>query len=262
MKEEKQNEIVSNFALEVGKEVYKDAISPSMKTIGKTANGVVKVLLAPIRSFIWCWDKIETALEEGLTKRLAHRKQEDLTNPDPRIAVPAVQTLTYSAQEENIREMFFNLLANDMQKDTKTLVHPTYVDIIKSMSSLDAQLLKILSLDLTKYIKVVNPKISPKKGSDKVYSNCMPEWFLGFSITGYSIFDTSASLLHLQKFGLIDLMYDRTAGTDGYKEIEESPLLLPILAQYQQMNPECLLTFTHSVLNINDYGKAFIRICL
>ena len=261
-KDKTPNEITSNVISEIGKEVYKDAISPSMKTIGKTAEGLVKFLLSPIRGLIWCWDKIENAVESGITKRLEGKTEEELTSPDPRIAVPAIQALTYSAQENEIREMFLNLLANDMQKDKKSLVHPTYVEIIKSMSPLDAHLLKILSLKMNGYIKLVNPKVSPKKNSGQIYSNATPDWFLGFTISDYSIFDISSSLLHLQKFGLIDLMYDRTAGTEEYAQIEDSPLLQPILAHYKNSNPEAILTFTHSVLNVNDYGKSFIKICM
>ena len=43
-----------------------------------------------------------------------------------------------------------------------------------------------------------------------------PEWYLGWTIKGYTEFDVSASLVRLSKFGLIELMFDRTAGSDEY----------------------------------------------
>ncbi len=246
---------------EIVKNVYNDALSPTMKTVGQTLNGVVKILLSPISGLIWGWGKIKQCVICGLEKRLANKNQEDLQTPNPRIAVPVIQALQFSANEDEIREMFLNLLANDMDKNNNNLIHPSYVEIIKQMSTLDALLLKNLSKE-TNYIKTINPKIYVDKNSNQIYLNTYPEWFLGYTIDGYSIFDISSSLLHLQKFGLIDLMYDRTAGTDGYEEIEQSDLLKPIYNKFKSYNEKAFLSSTKSVVNINDYGKAFIKICL
>lgn len=246
----------------IKKDIYNDVFSPTLKTVGNTLNDLVKILLTPIRGLIWGWDKIEKCVIDGLEKRLSRKKQEKLIPPDPRIAVPIIQALQFSADEEIIREMFLNLLANDMDIDNKNLIHPSYVEIVKQMSSLDAMLLKKLAPSASYYIKVINPKISPEPDSNLIYTNVYPEWFLGYTIAQYTIFDISAALLHLQKFGLIDLMYDRTADKDGYDEIEKSDLLQPIFCQYQAKNKNAFLKSTKSIVNINDYGKSFIEICL
>lgn len=260
--ENDNKDIINTTISEIGKEVYNDAVSPSMKTVGKTLNGVVKIMLAPVRALIWGWEKIEKCVTDGLEKRFKNSKPEELTNPDARVAVPVIQALQYSANEDFIREMFLNLLANDMIKGNKAYIHPSYVEIIKQMSSLDAILLKVLSDKQKRFIKTINPNISVDKNSNQAYVGAFPECFLGFTIDGYSLFDISASLLHLQKFGLIDLMFDRTAGTDGYEELEKSDLLNIVLERYKQVNPNACLKFTKSIININDYGKSFIKVCI
>ena len=63
--------------------------------------------------------------------------------PNPRIAVPALQALTYSLDDELIREMFANLLAADMNAETKKDAHPAFVELIKEMTPADARVLKI-----------------------------------------------------------------------------------------------------------------------
>jgi hypothetical protein len=58
--------------------------------------------------------------------------------------VPALQALTYSLVEEAIREMFANLMAADMNSDRKGDVHPAFVELIKEMTPLEAQILRTL----------------------------------------------------------------------------------------------------------------------
>ncbi len=257
----KNEDLINNTIVEIGKAAYQDAVAPSMKTVGNTLNGVVKMFLSPIRALIWGWEKIEKCVTEGLEKRLKNSKSNDLINPDARIAVPTVQALQYSANEDYIREMFLNLLANDMKKNNKTYIHPSYVEIIKQMSPLDAKILNLLS-KYQSYIKAINPNIATNKNSNQIYVGAFPQWFIGQPIEGYNLFDISSSLLHLQKFGLIDLMYDRTAGNDGYEDLEGSELLITVLENYKKENPNACLKFTRSVIVVNDYGKAFVKVCL
>ena len=54
-----------------------------------------------------------------------------------------MQALTYSLDEEHIREMFANLLAADMNADTKKGAHPAFVEFIKDMTPIEAKLLLI-----------------------------------------------------------------------------------------------------------------------
>jgi hypothetical protein len=67
--------------------------------------------------------------------------EEKIVAPRARIAVPAVQALVYSMDDEFIREMFANLLAADMDEDRKDGVHPAFVELIKEMTSEDARVL-------------------------------------------------------------------------------------------------------------------------
>lgn len=84
-------------------EVYKDAVSPAVSEVGKVAGRSVKVLLAPIRGFLWGWEKIEEYVEKAVQKRLEKVSEEKLKSPDPEIAVPLIQSLAYTAQNETLR---------------------------------------------------------------------------------------------------------------------------------------------------------------
>jgi hypothetical protein len=157
--------------------------------------------------------------------------------------------------------MYVNLLANSMNTDKNNVVHPSFVEIIKQMNSLDAKVFDTLA-KTNAYQKIMNPKIM-LKGKGKFFTNATPEWYAGWTIEGYSEFDVSASMVRLSKFGLIELMFDRTAGKDGYDNIKQTQFLQSILNKYKFDNPteELEIGGTESILYLNEYGLQFKNAC-
>lgn len=246
---------------ELTTEIYKDAASPAVSEVGKVAGRSVKALLSPIRGFLWCWEKIEEYVEQAVQKKLEGVPEERLKSPEPEIAVPLIQSLTYTAQNETLREMYIALLANSMDKSKENVVHPSYVEIIRKMNRLDALVFEKLSAT-SGYIKAVNPKISIS-GTNKFYINGLPEWYLGWTIDGYDEFAVSASLVRLSKFGIIELMYDRSIEDSDYSGLQHTPFIEKMLAGHQTVHPNETLcvTATHSVVFVNEYGKQFREAC-
>lgn len=246
---------------DLGVEVYKDAARPAVSEVGAVAGRTVKALLAPIRGFLWCWEKIEDYVEKEVQKRLEKVPEEQLKSPDPEIAVPLLQSLTYTAQNETLREMYIALLANSMDKSKESIVHPSYVEIIKKMNRLDALLFEKLS-EISGYRMIVNPRISVS-GTSKFILGVLPEWYLGWTIEGYDEFSVSASLVRLSKFGIIDLLYDRSIHGADYQALWHTPFTEKMLEAQKFLRPQDALeiTATNSVVFVNDYGKQFRQAC-
>lgn len=242
-------------------EIYKDLVKPAAQEVGTVAGRSAKALLSPVRAFLWSWERIEELVIDGINKRLEKTPEEQWKTPDAEIAVPLIQALSYTAQNETLREMYLNLLANSMNIEMDKSVHPSFVELIKQMNTLDAKVFEKLA-SVNGYQKIINPNVSVK-GQGKVLINAMPEWFIGWRIDGHDIFEISSSIVRLSKFGLIELMFDRTAGKDGYDTLKINPELLSILAVYQNANPslDLVLTGTESILYVNEYGKQFRHAC-
>jgi len=252
---------LADEASKLAPEVYKDLAKPLTQEVGSIAGRTVKALLSPIRGLLWGWEKIEELIENGVNKRLEKIPEERRKTPDPEIAVPLVQALSYTAQNETLREMYLNLLANSMDIAKEKDVHPSFVEIIKQMNTLDAKVFDRVSDNLG-YQQVINPNITIV-GKGQNFISATPEWFTGWTIENYSIFDISSSLIRLSKFGIIELMFDRTAARDKYETLKASSLLFKILTVYKNANPnlELQITATESVLYVNEYGKQFKNAC-
>ncbi|MFC3811380.1 DUF4393 domain-containing protein [Lacihabitans lacunae] len=253
------NEIINEIKA-LTPEVYKDIAKPVLQEVGSVAGRSTKALLAPLRGLLWGWERIEEFVESEVKKRLDKIPEEKRKSPEPEIAVPLIQALTYTAQNETLREMYINLLANSMNSDKINLVHPSFVEIIKQMNSLDAKVFDELAKS-NAYQKIINPKIM-LKGQDRFISNATPEWYAGWSIEGYTEFDVSSSMIRLRKFGLIELMFDRITDND-YTNIKSTPFLLSILNKYQIANSdtELVIEGTESIVYVNEYGNQFKDAC-
>lgn len=248
-------------ASKLAPEIYGDIAKPAAKEVGAVAGRSAKALLAPIRGLLWGWEQIEKLVVDGVNKRLEKIPEDQRQSPAPEIAVPTMQALTYTAQNETLREMYLNLLANTMDASKDKVVHPSFVEIIKQMNSLDAKVFDKLS-EQAGYQKAINPNISIK-GKGQNFIDATPEWFLGWHIEGYTIFDVSSSIIRLSKFGLVELMFDRTAGKDTYEKLKTNPELLKILKRYQDAKPDLEIEITahNSIVYVNEYGKQFKGAC-
>lgn len=254
---------VSEESRALVKPLYEDLAQPAAKEIGTALERTVHALLFPVRGLCWGFEKIEQTVTTGLERRLEKVKPEKLHTPEPEIAVPLMQALTYTAQNDTLREMYLNLLANSMNEDYDKAVHTSYVEIIKQMNRLDVLVFSTLVKNGGKKIKAITPHVTIIE-DDKSYVNAMPRWFLGWTVEHFDIFDISTCLERLSRLGLIELVFDRTAGEDGYDGLKSSPLIVSIFDRYVFEHPTTALELTteNDVLFVNEFGQRFAEACL
>ncbi len=156
--------------------VYEDAVQPAAKQVGKaleTVTKAVNVALAPLSLLVWGYDKIQEFIDNSVAKKLENIPEERIQTPDPHIAGPALEALKYTGENESLREMFANLIANTMDSETAKKSHPAFVDIIKSMTSDEAKILKVFFPGI--YKPIMDLKRKMKKG-DKGEHNILDNY--------------------------------------------------------------------------------------
>jgi len=128
--------------------IYPDLIQPAAKEIGAALGTVAKsvhLALAPISVMIWSYETIKDFVSNNVSERLKNVVPENIKTPNPAVAGPTLEALKYTGHEETLREMYANLLANALDRNTKNDAHPSFVEIIKQLSPEEAKLLKFLS---------------------------------------------------------------------------------------------------------------------
>lgn len=242
--------------------VYQDAIQPAAKEVGKSLQLVARAVnaaLAPVEGLVWGVEKIRDFVRERVAAKLENVPPEDVQQPKPHIAVPAIEALRYTGAESELAELYANLLATSMDKATAYRAHPGFVDMIKNMSPDEARIMKLLATAGSQ--PLLNIKAVQKEGG-------------GFQVVHrhLSLIGLKASCEHvplaptyldnLVRLGLIEVPTMRRIKADEpYKEIEDFPQVSKILDDLRKIE-------THTVevekikLDLTDLGKQFIRSCV
>ncbi|MCG8333899.1 MAG: DUF4393 domain-containing protein, partial [Proteobacteria bacterium] len=136
--EDIKKELVKS-GVEIVKTIYGDALQPIAKETGKalgTLGKTINTALSPLRGLVWSWEQIEGFVSKTVEEKLQNRKvpKERITTPDPDVAVPALEALRYS----KLRENFALLLATSMDSSVAEAAHPSFVEILKQLTSDEA----------------------------------------------------------------------------------------------------------------------------
>lgn len=251
-----------------------DAAKAVAEVLPKTAKSVDDVvstvidgfnlLLYPIKKASIVYNQKLEEFAEELRARIEKRAITNIQYPDKSIALPVVEALRYDIDNEELRNMFAELLVTAIDGDTSHLAHPSYVDIIKRMSSFDALLFRYL-VTSQRYIPAVNPvlKIADDAiNSPTIYPKAMPEWYIDAEDFNADLFQTSSSVQRLRDFGLVELMRNTSAPGVDYSWAERSQQLLKIVHDYSMVKVKKVkLEYTRSVISITDNGRQFAAAC-
>lgn len=138
---------VGKVAAELAKEAYEDALKPAAQELGKGAVVVAKAVnaaLAPLEGFVWGVEKIREFIRDRVAKKLEGVPPENIQPPKPHIGVPVIDALRYTGSEPDLAELYANLLATSMDRETAHRAHPGFVDMIKNMSPDEARIMRFL----------------------------------------------------------------------------------------------------------------------
>jgi hypothetical protein len=138
--------------------IYEDLLQPTAKELGATLGTLARTInaaLTPISLVIWSFDAIREFVLTRVTEKLRNVSETDIETPNPIVAGPVLEALKYAGHEETLREMYANLLANALDKNTKDDAHPSFVEIIRQLSPEEAKMLVFLS-SLETFPKVCN----------------------------------------------------------------------------------------------------------
>jgi len=209
--------------------LYEDALQPTVQEVGKFAARIPRAINAAFSGLDkWILNK-EYAIDETkklLAQKLENIDPEKIVEPEPYVAVPAIQAISYSMNSEKLRNLYANLLAKAMNSDTKDMVHPSFVEIIKQLSPSDADIFKIVFESNNKPLIDLSINM-PTGGQNYFVSNI--SW-----ITSYDNKIIRIAFDNLIRLGLIEIpigsaytedkIYDNIRNTNYFLQVKQSLL--------------------------------------
>jgi hypothetical protein len=257
--------------LKVVPDVYEDGLKPTVTESGKFFERIPRAINAALVGIdIWIanrqykFDEVKALL----AKKLENVNPENIVPPEPYVAIPAWQGISYSMDSDELKELYANLLAKSMNSETKNNVHPGFAEIIMQMSPLDAENLSVLSKSgttaIANYAYIAH---NTDKYMEYYYV------FLG-NPNNTDITSQSISINSLNRLGLVivsytewisdDRVYSKFEETDTFKELVANIPKLPAdgLQEPRDNNHIVDVMIQKGIVKITPLGKAFIDVCL
>ena len=245
--------------------VYEDALSPGTKGIGKTfgiiSNFFNNTVLLPMQKYnLYAEDKLRQYAIQLENKAKEEIPIENLIEPKINILGNTLEALKYNFNEENIKEMFTNILISNIDNRKQNKVLPSYINVIKELSKEDAILLKKFKDNNCNafYMIQLRCKSNNSNGYKYLDKYICTHYERKENTVGFSSLKLNELVIdNLQRVGLIkiDFEYAFTDMPEIYNKLEKS--CIP-----QQNDSYLEYSSTHGIFSLTEYGKNFIDICL
>lgn len=292
MKDKSANEILAETAVEVSKEIakeaYSDIVHPTAKAIGgffgTLAGFFNNVVIYPLKKLNIKYEQKAIAFEREMQIKYNNIPENMRCEPELHIVGPAMEALKYNILEDELAEMFSNLLISDMDKETQSHCSTAFVNIIGQLSPMDARVLKAV------WSFYVSPHHDFQNNDDNIYIGRaekihfanedettklkeIPTFLLSNFDIAIDRFQLSKSVINLERLGLISFSFveDTSRFEQDLKKLLNEPHLyinsdFAVMKHYIYINNQNLFAGYYELkqagfLNLNDFGKSFAKVC-
>lgn len=242
------------------------SVKPVAEKISTTISSIWSITFGPIeyaakkRKLLYAAQLEE--FEHSIAKKIHAIPPKDLMEPDFHVIGPVIESSKYYFTEETIREMFANLVAASMNKSASTLIHASFVEMIKQMNPQDATLLrefrKTISINVVEYYL---------RNRDHTTIGMFSPLYVLIELdpSGEKTDELSRSVDNLQRLGLCVLSmsnciprgFDRNIvyNHPSFKKLESTQ-------SHIEHTETPIVDFHFYQLFLTSLGRAFLSVCL
>ncbi|EJW14412.1 DUF4393 domain-containing protein [Paenibacillus alvei] len=227
------------------------------KELGEGVGNLFWLAFAPVH---FARNYLEPRIEkfkEEIGREISKIPSDQLTEPPLNIVGPALEASKYYIENEVLRLMFARLIASSMDTSRISSSHPSFVEIIKQLSPLDANNFKYLSEHYAHDTKVgvatICMILDEKKSEQQIYPNFFP--FPELNRTNSELY--ASSITNLMRLGLINIDFQRNyLNKLLYQSLHEHSL-----TEYCKEIYPYEIVLKEGVWDVTEYGKSFINCC-
>ncbi|MDA1545817.1 DUF4393 domain-containing protein [Bacillus cereus group sp. TH253LC] len=202
--------------------------------------------------------KHQHSLEEyknSIAKKIISIEDNDLQEPQMSVVGPALEASKYYIEEENLREMFANIIAASMDKNKSPNVHHAFVEIIKQLSPEDARNILLFKKE-SNYPIVSFVNILHSGGHHVINTNV----FYGHNSDIIHGNENASSITNISRLGLVSISYDEHYTTPIKHDIYRNSTYFKLLESAH--NPNGRIGLIEGIVSLTPLGQNFIKICL
>jgi len=191
-----------------------------------------------------------------LEKKVESIPEERRLEPNTHTVCTALESMRYCVEEVELRNMFSTLIANSLDKEMHEIVHPSYGDIIKQLTSYDAKL--ILWMKKQEAIPAIRFRVNIKGKNEYLQ---LPTIYIEYGEDTIEMLQVS--LENLSRLKIIDLNLD-TSYSDKqlYENIKKMKKYNEDKTSVEsQIEENKKLDDVLGSIEISQFGRKFIDAC-
>lgn len=195
--------------------------------------------------------------EKELQDKIEKISDDKIIEPDLQIVAPALEASKYCVLHKEIRFLFSSLIASSLNLEMCGYIHPSFADIIKQLTPLDAQ--NILIFKKKEYHPICNYRINFK---DKSYDDYYTNVFL--SNPNLPDIDMQAiSMCSLERLGIVSIKFESKVKFFKYEAFELTKEYKELINDVKKkIIPKATsVNIIKGIVELTPYGKSFIKAC-
>lgn len=264
-------EIMVQATTEIAKDAYSDTVHPAAKNLGEifgTITGFFNhVVMYPLKLINSKYELKAKEFRERLEKDYKNIPEQNVAEPDLHIVGPALESLKYNIMDDDLANMFANLLISNMDTDTKGLCTPAFIRIIEQMSPNDAKVFKAIYECCQKNpgVAVCEIKFVSAENKDRIAALQLPKHVVDINLFQMDPYQISKSIQMLAKLGLIDINYLKSfVDNKVYQNLIQQNYYTTIHNFLEsRAHKKFIPTIGNKgVILMNELSKDFAKVCL
>ncbi len=173
--------------------------------------------------------------------------------PSVQTTAQALENSKYCMDQDNLREMFSALISNSMNSDYQRDIHPSFAEILKQMSPLDGEVIKVFKNSPLVGLLICRYQVNENGGYQTLLENVFINYFMP------NLEACSISISSLTRLGLLKVSYnDILLSKEAYNGFMEHPWFILLKGKFPDKN----ITIQKGIVSLTPLGRSFTRICI
>jgi hypothetical protein len=195
--------------------------------------------------------------QQDIGEKVAKIPEEDIVEPKASIAGPVLQGLTFTHEEQSLKDMYLNLLATAMDGRVATTAHPAFVEIIKQLDGKDAALVRH-TLQVSIPAPIVQLRLITPGQSAHIYQTVATHLLHLLDDTENPVEDPElpAMIDNWTRLGLVEVDYSKQINQPTiYDWVETRPEFIRLREKYE--NEKVKLIYQKGMMFRTQFGQRF-----
>lgn len=195
--------------------------------------------------------------KNSIAQKVMSINESDLQPPPMSVVGPALEASKYYIEEEELREMFANIIANSMNSTKSSNVHHAFVEIIKQITPEEARLIKLFQ-SKTDFPIVQYKKVDKKNQGFHLFKTNVFNGYLDDIVTGD---ENATAVTNFQRLGLVTISYEENyTNIDIYKIYKDTTFFKECEKVID--SEQYSMVLGEGIMRLTPLGEKFITVCL